>query len=39
MKIPLAFAGLVVIGAMSMAMYKLFAVIEHRPTGWAHRGA
>jgi NitT/TauT family transport system permease protein len=38
MKMPLAFAGLVVIGAMAMAMYQLFAVIEKRTTGWAHRG-
>jgi NitT/TauT family transport system permease protein len=36
MKMPLAFAGLVVIGAM--AMYELFAMIEKRTTGWAHRG-
>lgn len=39
MKMPLAFAGLVVIGAMAMAMYELFAVIERRTTGWAHRGS
>ena len=39
MKMPLAFAGLFVIGAMAMAMYELFAVIERRTTGWAHRGA
>jgi NitT/TauT family transport system permease protein len=39
MKMPLAFAGLVVIGAMAMAMYELFAIIEKRTTGWAHRGA
>ncbi|ALU91336.1 ABC transporter permease [Herbaspirillum rubrisubalbicans] len=38
MKMPLAFAGLVVIGAMAMAMYELFAIIEKRTTGWAHRG-
>ncbi|MCA1324248.1 ABC transporter permease [Herbaspirillum sp. alder98] len=38
MKMPLAFAGLVVIGAMAMAMYELFAIIERRTTGWAHRG-
>lgn len=37
MKMPLAFAGLVVIGAMAMAMYELFAVVERRTTGWAHR--
>ena len=39
MKMPLAFGGLVVIGAMAMLMYELFAVIERRTTGWAHRGA
>jgi NitT/TauT family transport system permease protein len=38
MKMPLAFAGLMVIGAMAMAMYELFAIIEKRTTGWAHRG-
>ncbi|QBE66601.1 ABC transporter permease [Pseudoduganella lutea] len=39
MKMPLAFAGLGVIGAMAMAMYELFAVVERRSTAWAHRGA
>jgi len=39
MKMPLAFAGLVVIGAMAMAMYVLFAIVEKRTTRWAHRGA
>jgi len=39
MKMPLAFAGLVVIGAMAMAMYELFAVVERNTTAWAHRGA
>jgi NitT/TauT family transport system permease protein len=38
MKMPLAFAGLLVIAAMAMAMYELFAFIERRSTGWAHRG-
>ena len=37
--LPLAFAGLVVIGAMAMAMYELFSWIEKRTTGWAHRGS
>lgn len=37
MKMPLAFAGLVVVGAMAMAMYELFAIIEKRTTAWAHR--
>jgi len=38
MKMPLAFAGLVVIGIMAMVMYELFAYIEKRTTAWAHRG-
>jgi len=35
---PLAFAGLAVIGAMAMAMYELFSYIERHTTAWAHRG-
>jgi NitT/TauT family transport system permease protein len=38
MRMPLAFAGLVVIAAMAMAMYELFAWIERHTTAWAHRG-
>lgn len=38
MRMPLVFAGLIVIGAMAMAMYGVFAGIERRMTGWAHRG-
>lgn len=38
-RMPLAFAGLVVIGAMAMAMYELFSAIEHHTTAWAHRGS
>ena len=38
MRMPLVFAGLFVIGAMAMVMYELFAVLERRMTGWAHRG-
>ena len=38
-RMPLAFAGLVVIGAMAMAMYELFSSIEHHTTAWAHRGS
>ena len=37
-RMPLAFAGLVTIGAMAMAMYELFSLVEKRTTGWAHRG-
>jgi len=39
MQMGLAFAGLVVVGGMAMAMYELFAVLERRTTGWAHRGS
>ena len=38
-RMPLAFAGLVTIGAMAMAMYELFSWIEKRTTAWAHRGS
>ena len=38
-RVPLAFAGLVTIGAMAMAMYELFSWVEKRTTGWAHRGS
>ncbi len=37
MRMPLAFAGLVVIGVMAMLMYEFFAVVEKRTTAWAHR--
>jgi NitT/TauT family transport system permease protein len=36
-RMPLAFTGPVVIGAM--AMYELFAIVEKHTAGWAHRGA
>ena len=38
MRMPLVFAGLFVIGVMAMVMYEIFAVLERRMTGWAHRG-
>ncbi len=38
MQMGLAFAGLLVVGAMAMAMYEIFSVLEHHTTGWAHRG-
>ena len=38
-RLALAFAGLVVIGAMAMAMYELFSYIERHTTAWAHRGS
>jgi FkbM family methyltransferase len=36
MQMGLAFAGLVVVGAMAMVMYELFSVIERHTTAWAH---
>ena len=39
MRMGLAFAGLVVIGVMAMAMYELFSWLEKRTTAWAHRGS
>jgi NitT/TauT family transport system permease protein len=38
-RMPLAFAGLVTIGAMAMLMVELFSWVEKRTTGWAHRGS
>jgi NitT/TauT family transport system permease protein len=37
--VPLTFAGLLVLAAMGVAFYAIFAVLEARFTGWAHRGA
>jgi NitT/TauT family transport system permease protein len=38
MRMPLVFAGLVVISVMAMVMYEAFALLERRMTGWATRG-
>ncbi len=38
MQMGLAFAGLMVVGAMAMGMYELFGAIERHTTAWAHRG-
>lgn len=38
MRMPLVFAGLIVISVMAMVMYEVFALLEKRMTGWAHRG-
>jgi NitT/TauT family transport system permease protein len=38
LRMSLVFAGLVVISIMAMGMYELFAYLERRMTGWAHRG-
>jgi NitT/TauT family transport system permease protein len=37
-RLPLAFAGLVLISAMAMAMYEFFSYVERHTTAWAHRG-
>jgi NitT/TauT family transport system permease protein len=39
MQMGLAFAGLLVVGAMAMLMYELFSIVERHTTAWAHRGA
>ncbi len=39
MQMGLAFAGLMVVGAMAMLMYELFSAIEKHTTAWAHRGS
>lgn len=36
-RVPLVFAGLIVISVMGIVMYAIFAVIERRFTGWANR--
>jgi NitT/TauT family transport system permease protein len=36
--VALAFAGLVIIAAMGVALFAVFAVLERRFTGWAYRG-
>ena len=38
-RMALAFAGLIVIGAMAMLMYELFSAVEKHTTAWAHRGS
>ena len=37
--VPLAFAGLLVLAAMGVAFYAIFAMLEARYTGWAQRGS
>jgi len=39
MQMGLAFAGLMVVGAMAMLMYELFSALEKHTTGWAHRSS
>jgi len=38
MRMPLVFAGLMVISVMAIAMYAVFSMLEKRTTGWATRG-
>jgi NitT/TauT family transport system permease protein len=38
-RLPLAFAGLVLISVMAMVMYEFFSTIEKHTTAWAHRGS
>jgi NitT/TauT family transport system permease protein len=35
--VPLVFAGLMILAALGVVLYVVFAVIETRVTGWAHR--
>jgi NitT/TauT family transport system permease protein len=37
-EVPLVFAGLVVVAAMGVALFVLFAIVERQLTGWAYRG-
>ena len=37
-EVPLVFAGLLVVGAMGIAMYAICAIYEQRMTRWAFRG-
>ncbi|MDR7543145.1 MAG: ABC transporter permease [Armatimonadota bacterium] len=37
-EVPLVFAGLVVVAAMGVALFAVFAVVEQRLAGWAYRG-
>jgi NitT/TauT family transport system permease protein len=37
-EVPLVFAGLIVVGAMGIAMYALCVIVEGRMTRWAFRG-
>ena len=39
MQMGLAFAGLMVVGAMAMLMYEFFSLLEKHTTAWAHRGS
>jgi NitT/TauT family transport system permease protein len=36
-RVPLVFAGLIVVAIMGVGMYAVFAVLERRFAGWAFR--
>ncbi len=36
-RVPLVFAGLIVVAVMGVGMYAVFALVERRVTGWAFR--
>ena len=36
-RVPLVFAGLIVVAVMGVGMYAIFAVLERRFAGWAFR--
>jgi NitT/TauT family transport system permease protein len=36
-RVPLVFAGLIVVAIMGVGMYAIFAMLERRFTGWAFR--
>lgn len=38
-EVPLVFAGLLVVAAMGIALYAVFALIERRAVAWAYRGS
>jgi NitT/TauT family transport system permease protein len=37
-QVPLVFAGLLLVAAMSIVLYAFCAILERRMTGWAFRG-
>ncbi len=38
-EVPLVFAGLLVVAAMGIALYAVFALLERRMVGWAYRSS
>ena len=37
-QVPLVFGGVLLVSAMGVLLYAVFALIESRLTGWAYRG-